>query len=338
MSTTFQVSAKASKDLGTEALPAVSVGEYLTTFLEAPVEASGGNAPSVIRTGRGDLNGLLGAAHLSFARHYPLVLSPDAIWLAIAQGFATHVEANAEGLRKHFVQHEGQKTILHMNNYKKGDPNNPWPESFKFFSDEIEKHIGKKRDLLVSNFSTTGPIEKAASEVVLMGAMKDYFKYREMTLCGIPEITLLGTVDDWKNVRARASTLAEFELSWWTDALLPILDHFVNASQGRANASFWDSFYKPGGGSGGPKVTGWVNTFYPYLEGGRKNPCATEQNGWWISTAQFPSGISKVPFVWDYLGTEFKMEFLGGFVGTHQAENLSIQPSIGWAVRDEPST
>lgn len=40
-------------------------------------------------------NGLIAALHLCWSNHYPLVLTPDMIWLCIAQGFALHVNANA---------------------------------------------------------------------------------------------------------------------------------------------------------------------------------------------------------------------------------------------------
>jgi hypothetical protein len=50
---------------------------------------------------------LIEAVHTAFAEHYPLTLSPDDVWLCLAQGFALHVEANAEGLRSRFVRHQG---------------------------------------------------------------------------------------------------------------------------------------------------------------------------------------------------------------------------------------
>jgi hypothetical protein len=42
---------------------------------------------------------LLEAVHVAFSQHRPLSLSPDAIWLVIAQGFGHHVAENAEILR-----------------------------------------------------------------------------------------------------------------------------------------------------------------------------------------------------------------------------------------------
>jgi hypothetical protein len=39
----------------------------------------------------------------AYLEHRPVVLSPDAVWLLISQGFAQHVNANAEKLRRYFV-------------------------------------------------------------------------------------------------------------------------------------------------------------------------------------------------------------------------------------------
>lgn len=90
-------------------------------------------------------------------------------------------------------------------------------------------------------------------------------------------------------------------------------------------------------GSGGPHVSGWANAFFLYLQaskGYQLNPIALDLTKTiYPSSIDYPSGISKVPFIWDYHGKEYEYEFLGGFLGTSQAEDLSIRPAIGWAVR-----
>jgi hypothetical protein len=54
---------------------------------------------------------LLAAVHLAFAEHRPLVLSPDAVWLTLAQGFAQHVRLNAQALLARLVRHQGRETL-----------------------------------------------------------------------------------------------------------------------------------------------------------------------------------------------------------------------------------
>ena len=42
---------------------------------------------------------LAAAVYCAFAQHRPLILTPDAVWLTIAQGFAQHVNSHSKRLR-----------------------------------------------------------------------------------------------------------------------------------------------------------------------------------------------------------------------------------------------
>jgi len=293
------------------------------------------------------------AVHEAFANHAPLALSPDDVWLTIAQGFAMHVSQHAEMLRRQFVRHDGKLTLLVIrDHFVKGAPSNDWPGVFNELAAQIGAHIGpKKVDLLASRFSTTGPIERAASEIVLMDAMKNYFDFRLLTRCGIPRLTLLGTAADWRDIERRAAALGEFEgCGEWIEALGRVLAEFTAAAEGRPRQDFWRSLYKIGGGSGGPYVSGAINVFFPYVCGSRAGELRPNvMVGEWlrgepnrrehgINPSAFPIGLAKVPFIWDYLGTELPMELLGGFVGVAQEEtSLTVRPAIGWLVRDRLS-
>ena len=372
MSISFDVNNKALSTMGTKPMAINTVKAVFNGRTKSLVEACGANHENVIGSftepsAEDMLNGLdendryvaklassmprvsafshgfMEAVHLSYAQHYPLIISPDSVWLTIAQGFGKHVNLNAEKLRKQFVKHEGKKMILiDRPDFVKGGANNDWQSCFSQFSDKLEEDIGKKRDLIVSKFSTTGQVEKATSELVLMDSMKSYFKYAVRTLCGIPNVTLTGTVDDWKGIRVRAENLAEFDLDWWITPLLPVLDQFVKAAEGKADIKFWDSMYKQDGGSGGPHCSGWVNTLFPYLESASgvayKNGCfknsSWDYNG--PTMDAYLSSLSKTDFKWQYDDTTYDMEFLGGVVGVHQdAKTLAIEPAIGWAIRDK---
>jgi hypothetical protein len=52
------------------------------------------------------------AVHAAFDQHRPLILTPDAVWLMIAQGLALHIGAHAEALRQVIVPgSEGRETL-----------------------------------------------------------------------------------------------------------------------------------------------------------------------------------------------------------------------------------
>jgi hypothetical protein len=279
---------------------------------------------------------LLASINTAYDQHLPLTLSPDMLWLLIAQGLSTHITNNAEQLRSRFVNFEGKKElIVYEDDFRKCSPNNDWPHMFGEFSTQLAEYIGKKRDLIVNSFSTTGAVERAASEIVLMEAMSKYFDYTCVTRCGIPEITLLGSISDWQDILVRVRNIAEFDLSWWTAKLEPIAQEFVNAAQGNPNVTFWRNIYKKDGRSGGPFITGWITHLFPYLKNGsdftERNDFSN--NGYSYTTDTFPLGMAKVPFKWKYFQEEFKMELAAGFSG-FQIKDGSLTPQVGWFVRD----
>src|SRR5690606_33380801 len=160
------------------------------------------------------------------------------------------------------------------------------------------------------------------------------FSYGMTTMCGIPEITLLGTVEDYKAIKGRVQAMAEFNLGWWTSKLEPIVDEFILAAQGKANTAFWQKIYKEAGGSGGPYIGGWMNHLFPYLRG--KNGKFDRQNDFTakgecfagLSDESFHPGISKAQFVWTYYHQKFDMELGAGFTG-YKYENEALTPNIG---------
>jgi Domain of unknown function (DUF4419) len=46
-----------------------------------------------------DFHPLISAAAIAFKQHYPLVLSPDVIWITILQGVAQHISNHSNALR-----------------------------------------------------------------------------------------------------------------------------------------------------------------------------------------------------------------------------------------------
>lgn len=335
--TTFEVS---KVPLATEPRLTSSYQEAIERFLGHRVEACSGKDRKLIKNF--DVHPFVGAVALAYARHYPLVLSPDIVWLTITQGLARHIQCNAQELRHHFVSHQGKATITVVrNDFVKGSPDNPWPEVFSEFSTKVREHIGAAHDLIVSDFSTTGPVERAASEIVLLDSMQSYFDLSFVSMCGIPSITLQGTVEDWESIATRAEALAKYDFDWWISPLLPILRQFANAAMGQVDTEFWQSMYQqPKVGSGREYITGWVVHLFPYLW---DEPKKMVRNPWVVNTKrwggpileEFPTVPGRAPFRWSYLGTNFNMEFVGGLLGISQCEQtLAVRPEIGWAVRE----
>jgi hypothetical protein len=275
----------------------------------------------------------------AYADHRPFVLSPDMIWLLISQGFAQHVNANAEELRNQFVNFEGKPTLVVINNKIRLDcPSSPWEKVFPEFTKQIAQYTGEDlMNALTCDFSTTTPVSKVASEITIMEAMKPYFEYVVFRVsCGIPEIKLEGTPQDWQKVLDKARYLRKYKLDWWIDEIEPLLEKFVSASKGDIDKDFWKNIFKYHTEKvyGAPKkIDGWIVKFFPYDKMGKRNNLKELTFG-----DNLPSEIVKVDLKHIETGGAkdivTPLELWAGFVGLQQNPGtFALKPVIGWMIR-----
>ena len=299
------------------------------------------------------------AAHDAFYDHLPLVIRPDDVWFCIVQGFAAHVRENSEKLRSRFVAHAGKKKLV----VERADfflgRENPWPEAFAAFSTQIGEHVGKLKELISARFSTSTQIEVAAFDICLMDTFQGYFEYEMRCGCGIPEITLLGTPEDWASMIPRVKYLGDFGLKNWSEALVPVLGKIAETAAGEVDKDFWRSFFRYQSGSGSAELTGWILTLFPYLvcdwktralapnmylSTWRERLDAAQQRGDRFldfrdvqgpSISQIPEGLVSAPlrFVDLSSGEEHNLRFIAGLFGVEQdVETRTLAVSFGWAI------
>ena len=285
-------------------------------------------------------HGLVEAIHVAYGGHFALALSPDMLWLPIVQGLATIVDEAPETYRTLFVSHEGQIELrVSRDGFVLGSPANDWPGVYTEFSEQVRDHVGvANHERLVATFSTTGLHERAANEIALMDVVQHYFRFTMTTVCGIPKVYLEGTAGDWRELRTRTASIGEaYGCTWWTDHMLPWLDRIAAAADGNEDRELWETIYKTMDMSGGPYVGGWITQFFPYVDGGRsrsENALLGKVGAdTFLTTAMLPTGLSRVPFRWQYLDRQLDMEFHAGFLGASQLpDSRAIRPRIGWAV------
>jgi hypothetical protein len=216
---------------------------------------------------------LIGAVSFAFSQHRTLVLTPDAIWLTIAQGVAQHVRDNAERLRSTLVRHAGRKEVT-LRSGAFPETAEQWASVIDGLRDELVREIGDGRARLFEcNFSTSTPTDLLASQVVLLDAYSPYFDYRMSVICGIPRITLTGTPEDWREIEKRLDILDELDLRPWCARLRPIIREMIATAEGRPNIRLWKRIYNPTDAYGGEYVTGWITRLYPTIgQARRPNP------------------------------------------------------------------
>ena len=242
-------------------LPTSPLGlRYVRTAL-----AYGGD-PDLPVIDHGDVHPLLAAVGTAFAEHRPLVLSPDAVWLTIAQGVAQHVRLNARALRGRLVRHDGKKQLTITRSSLPRDAAE-WASAIGGLRELLAGEIGDGRARVFEcDFSTSSDVDRVASQVVLLDAYSPFFSYWMQCICGIPAITLLGTPDDWRRIRERVDVIAELDLELWCRSLRPITDHFARAAAGNVDVAFWKRIYNPNDAYGGASITGWITRLWPYLK------------------------------------------------------------------------
>lgn len=300
-------------------------------------------------------NGFVRAAINAYNEHCPLTIRPDDVWLAIVTQFAFYVLGHPEELRSKFVKHEGQKeltvTMVASSRYSVSID-----EMCALFEQAIGRELTDDISAwILPEFSTTTSVDRTVARFALMGTMKKYFSYKVLLMCGLPQVTLEGTVNDWIAVRAKAERLLAFELpdkkymSDWLALLTPVLDNFVataaldpvaaNDLSSKSPSldrlrSWWNRISHYHGGSGVNYVSGWITVFCVM-----SNDNETGKFVWYggqrykewlkIDISALPPGFVSVPLKWNDNGYELTSEVLAGSMGyrdTVKDRLVSAQP------------
>lgn len=289
-----------------------------------------------------DAHPVLGGFLRAYKDHRPVTISPDIMWLLICQGFGQHVNNNAEALRSKFVDFQGQKEL---NVVREVDSETtmktfPWESVFPEFVDKISECTGKELgETLSANFTTTTPTSLIASQITIMESMKKYFKYKVLMIgCGIPSVTIEGTVEDWEKILVKLDFISQYDLKWWTSELKPVIQKIIDTKKGKKfDKNFWMDmvkFHREGLYGSYVDVDGWLLKFYPYYSNGEK--ANLKKIG---GIGVFPSELVRVPFTFCVMSDGkipkkiYKMEFWAGFMGLKQDnKTFNLKPEIGWAV------
>ncbi|CAL8133329.1 unnamed protein product [Orchesella dallaii] len=295
----------------------------------------------------------------AYAKHHNLVIRPDDIWAAIMIQFSFYVNKNAEKLRSKFVDFKGKRKLsIEMNGGSVYTI--PYSIFVTLMTREIDKNLvdPEVKEWIMPNFTTTTQNDHVSIGVVFMATMKHYFDYEARIGCGIPDITLDGTVEDWKNILGRLEKLHEYELGNWHDMLYPIISKFVDAKEGKVDGWFWEGIVSrsTGGPCGSPDlITGWITAFCVFdKEGNWQEPDGTDEKTgifrqlerFWnsmtskwpeIKIDKIPRGIVEVDVTLVDLVKTYKSLMLAGHMGVEVKEDgVTMQPALGWAIALKP--
>ena len=291
--------------------------------------------------------GLVEIATIAYNKHHDLVWRPDDVWQAILTQFSLYVTHNSEKLRDRFVDFKGKRQLeieafgtlftVDFGNLAR-----------RMVDEQIVKNIKDSSiaDWLIPKFTTTTENDCIVASISMMATLQGYFVFKYCLSCGLPSITLLGTVDDWKLLRSKVDRLLEFDtkdglMKKWLELLTVVLDEFVETKCGVDNMEFWDRIcHFSGGGSGPTYLSGWITTFAVFDKDGKWQGDTREvryfreiiKTDWpAIDTQDVPSGATAVPVLIDDNGTEYEGHMIAGHFA-YDGNNTTVQPRADWCI------
>ncbi|KAF0684431.1 Aste57867_23572 [Aphanomyces stellatus] len=192
-------------------------------------------------------NGFILSVVRAYNERHNLVFRPDDIWLAILIQFSLYVTgSHTESSGSTVVKRPKKLTLETMM------PLHAVTSAAlaKQLFGQLQAHLvdPSLSDWIVPDFSTTTDHDRIIGTVALMASLITSpsdnlraFGSLVRQSCGIPEVTLLGSVHDWERLRARIHGFLPFgsQMAMWVDLLGPILDQFVAAAQGQVDRTFW---------------------------------------------------------------------------------------------------
>ncbi|KAJ6617880.1 hypothetical protein Bhyg_17475 [Pseudolycoriella hygida] len=308
-------------------------------------------------------NGFVRTVIDCYNNHHNLIIRPDDIWTAILTQFSFYINKNAEEFRGQFVDFDGKRELVVSINGSLCDA--PYDLFVTSMTKKIDENLVDKsvKDWILPNFTTSTPNDVITCGTIFMAVTQKYFDFMCMLLCGIPNITLEGTLADWENILNRLEKLKAYKLDKWYDMLKSILEEFVAAKQGRANTDFWNRIcHHLGGGSGPTYISGWLTAFAVFDENGnwtdnkvdrfdmarllremslteeisqQQSNEHDEQMSWpVIDIDKIPTGIVTVNVKISDGSADYDSIMFAGHVGydVPKGDGYTLKPEIGWGI------
>lgn len=285
------------------------------------------------------INGFIRTVVECYNNHHNLAIRPDDIWTSILTQFSFYSNKHADEFRSQFVNFDGKEELeveisgtLHTA---------PFDIFVTKMTDKIDENLVDTtvKDWILPNFSTTTANDIISCGVVFMATTKKYFDYTACCCrCGIPSVTLEGTVADWEHILNRLEKLKSYNLDKWYCMLRPILEEFVAAKNNKPNVDFWARICDVHGGSGPNYLSGWVTAFAAFDEEGNWNRSITSDGKWlYVDFDDIPSGAVtvdvKIVEIGNGKANVYQSLFFAGHIAYKVLEDdVTLKPQIGWGL------
>ena len=302
--------------------------------------------------------GFLSAVVHSYNNHYILQTCPDDWWYTIICQISSTIERAGDRTGSGYRSKSEEKLKLgqFLASHEVRDPLKarmsgvPLRE-FDYssvFGDVAEQIKGsvtvpELAEVVQADFSTSTPSHVLESEITLRSAIQNHFQFEIYFMCGIPQVEMMGTEDDWRKLKTKFLRLKDilapveenFVLfgNWWNN-VETILKKLIDTYVGKPDREWWSRiFYKEKAWDSGPPVDwylrGWFITDFLDGDGWRVGPVGTFE--------ELMGGLTAVPLTFESEGCSAPLitTLVAGIAGI-QVEETGVIPKVrafhGWAL------
>lgn len=216
-------------------------------------------------------SGLVGLLSEAYSNHRKVAIAPQDVWMLLISEIAIEVNAHAVTYRELFTDSDEKQELSVPSGSMTDMP-------MHVLSNMLSKCVNFDAELLFPVFSTSTHMSDEMTHALFCDMASPYYDY-SMFCCGIPEIKLMGTWDDWEHLYFNWQSLNAV----FTSANANLTEYFARVdhvlkqilftfSADDANVGFWENiFTQKNVGSGGElAINGWIADLFMKLHSFKK--------------------------------------------------------------------
>lgn len=209
--------------------------------------AKGGSEKEIYAPEEGADTGIFAAVLQAYKNHWVLRTSPDDWFFPVIRRIAQVVDENALHPEVEAYLGRGRPKSELRVNFNRG-----FEKMFEELSLQISKNLvtSEYAKVFEANFSTTTPNDRLVSQLILMSSVQKYFNFNTYIACGIPEVELLGTEEDWRNLIVKLQDIKKVLspiagplgniTAYFDDIVAPVYQNLLNTFLGKPDKVWWN--------------------------------------------------------------------------------------------------
>ncbi len=285
-------------------------------------------------------NGFFWSIFDAYCDHHNLYLRPDDVWIQILSQFARYVGHHKLTLQPKFTVSD---FLLVSIDTEKINESQIFVATDNYLSTEAKQ-------LITPVFTTTNTTDMMISRLMISCDMNQYYGKLIELKCGIPSVSLEGTIDDWKKLIVMTEKLRQYGqhdglINSWFDLLIPVLENFLMTAEGNDSIElkrWWNQICDCRSGySGTTFISGWLAVFCMMSEDSNgfffNNVMSTDtfRSEWpIIYQDKIPTAFVTVPSVFVKNNNEVTAKIFCGLMGSSFVKDdpYGIRPEPLWIV------